>query len=413
MHKFKIVYIDDLSPYSRNLYSKLFAHRKYSFVFYAPKSIFGKIFYESTLPNMKRVWSSHLYPFQIVRETAKDKPDLVHIQFELNTFGSFHTAILVFPLLLLLKVLRRKVAITIHTVIPRFCLTSKFTQVLIPSMFRTWHVPISLYETVLSFVYSMLDRFSEGLIVHTDTQKRYLTQDYNVNSRKIFVIPQGVDYTAPVIDREKVRYWRKKTGNKSIILYFGSITPIKGLDWLIQSFSQLRKSYPNCVLIIIGVSNYYYADYYQEIRRLVDSLKLAESVFFAGYVNNRSELDSIFSLANVIVFSHVFPHSPSGTVAMVKKHKKRLIASNFKILKEQLIDYKKVVFVPPEDREFLAAALLSAMTDDSSESRDAGTFMPNDSWNSVAFKTLLSYEYLLRSETTNHTFGCDLNKRTE
>jgi glycosyltransferase involved in cell wall biosynthesis len=396
MSKATIVFVDDLSPYSKNLYSKIITKSKSRFVFYAPKTTFGKLSSNGKVQNMKHVWSSHLYPFQIAHEIAKDKPDIVHVQFELNTFGSHYTALLIFPLLLLLRGLRTKVVVTVHTVIPRNCFTRQFTDFIIPPTFRTWHIPVLFYEIGLSTMYSFIGRFSEKLIVHTATQKKHLVHDYHIRGSRIFVIPQGVDYATPLVDGEKVQFWRKKTGNKQIILYFGTITPIKGLDWLIQSFSLLQRTYSNCVLLIVGGLNYYYTDYYNNIKSLVHTLNLGDKVFFTGWLD-AADLDSVFSLADVVVFSHVFPHSPSGTVAMVKKHQKKLIVSNFEILKEQLIGYERANFVPARDRESLTEAMRSALTEPSSDLGIGGDISHKDSWDCVALKTLLLYDGLWNS----------------
>lgn len=401
MREATIVYVDDVSPYSRSLYSNMVAQKKSHFIFYAPKGVVGKLSSKFILPNMKRVWASHFYPLQIVREIAKDKPDVVHIQFELNTFGSHYTSLLIVPLLVMLRALHRRVSVTIHTVIPRNCFTSEFTDSVIPSKFRALHIPASLYEIILGIIYSFLGWLSEALIVHTATQKKYLVHDYHLLDRKIFVIPQGVDYTTPLPNREKKQFWKIKTDNKQIILYFGSITPIKGLDWLIRSFSRLLKRYPKCALLIVGGPNHYYADYYNSIKRLVDTLGLGKTVFFTGWLDSVSDIDTMFSLADIIVFSHVFPQSPSGTLSMAKKHRKKVIASNFEILKEQLIGYKKVIFVPPGDEESLTKAMLSAITGHFPEYSSSEEVSFKDSWDCVASKTLLLYDYLIQHETTN------------
>ena len=394
MKEATIVYVDDVSPYSRSLYSNMVAQKKFHFIFYAPKGVFGKLTSRFVLPNMKRVWTSHFYPYQIAREVAKDKPDIVHIQFELNTFGSYYTSLLVFPLLILLRALRIKVVLTVHTVIPIRCFTKEFTGSIVPPMFRVWHMPAVFYESILTILYSFVSQFSELLVVHTDTQKGYLVSDYRILDEKIAVIPQGVDYATPFIRYEKVQFWRKKIGNKKIILYFGSITPVKGLKWLIHSFSKLRKHCLDCVLLIVGGPNYYYTDYYDNIKRLVSTLNLDDEVFFTGWLDKTADLDSVFSLADVIVFSHVFPQSPSGTVAMVKKHKKKLIASNFAILKEQLTGYNKVIFIPPGDKESLTKAMLSAITEPFSEPGCADDAEHKDSWDYIAHETLRLYKTL-------------------
>ena len=210
MREVRVAFIDDLSPYSKCLYSKLIAQHKskFQFVFYAPNGVVGKLSGHGDLPNMKRVWSSHLYPFQITREVAKDKPDIVHLQFELNTFGSHYTSLLVLPLLIFLRVLRRKVVLTIHTVIPKAYITREFTTALIPSIFRILRMPPMVYKIILEILYSFSSRFSEELILHTTAQKELLIHDYGVIASKIHIISQGVDYEKPDPNPEKVQFWK-------------------------------------------------------------------------------------------------------------------------------------------------------------------------------------------------------------
>jgi hypothetical protein len=68
------------------------------------------------------------YPVSISREVAKLKANLVHIQHEYALYGSpFYSGL--FPILLLiLKLMRKKVIVTMHTVILRSSLNSEFFQ---------------------------------------------------------------------------------------------------------------------------------------------------------------------------------------------------------------------------------------------------------------------------------------------
>lgn len=393
MGRILIAFIDDTSPYSENLYSKIISDSRLHFVYYAPKGSTGKIGSHHKLPNMERVWTSNFYPLQIASEIAKDKPDLVHIQFELNTFGPFYNSVLILPLLVLLKIMRRKVLLTVHTIMPRHCFTGAFTESMIPSMFKVLHIPAIFYEIFLSVIFSFVGWFSDALIVHTTSQKRYLVTDYHINERDIFVIPQGVDYTAPAIDYGKVQLWKKKLNGKKIILSFGTVTPIKGLEWLIRSFSRLLNLYSECVLVAVGGLNPYYKDYFDRLARLVNALGLKKKVLFVGWLDS-GELNALFSLASVVIFSHVFPHASSGTLAMAKKHRKKVVASNFEILKEQLSGYDGVIFVSPQDEKSLAEAMLSALSS-SKESRSRNNVVHTDSWDYVASETILLYHRLI------------------
>lgn len=398
MGEILISYIDDVSPYSENLYSKIISDCKLRFVYYAPKGLTGKIgaseHSSRGLPNMEYIWTPHFYPLQIACEVAKDKPSLVHIQYELNTFGPFYTSVLILPLLVFLKLMLRKILLTVHTVVPRHCFTEVFTKSMIPSSFKVLHIPALFYEVFLSIVYSFVGWFSDALIVHTNAQKQYLISHYHVKERNISVIPQGVDYTAPVIDYLKMQFWKYKLNEKKIVLYFGTVTPIKGLEWLVRSFSHLLDLYTECVLVVVGGLNPYYIDYFSRLKELVNKLGLKEKVLFFGWLDS-GELNALFSLANVVVFPHVFPHSSSGTLAMTKKHHKKVIASNFEILKEQLSDYKDVIFVSPRDEMSLVEAMLSVLLASSKEFEKRNGVPHIDSWDCVASETVLLYRRLI------------------
>ena len=49
------------------------------------------------------VWSTHLYPIQIIKQAIRDKVKIIHIQFEFITFGEFYRSILMLPLIVLLR----------------------------------------------------------------------------------------------------------------------------------------------------------------------------------------------------------------------------------------------------------------------------------------------------------------------
>ena len=71
-----------------------------SLILYGPKGS------QSTMEftgEFKAIWTSFLYPLQIIRQVLKDRINIIHIQFEFVTFGSPFSSILFIPLLLLLK----------------------------------------------------------------------------------------------------------------------------------------------------------------------------------------------------------------------------------------------------------------------------------------------------------------------
>ena len=68
--------------------------------------------------------------------------------------------------------------------------------------------------------------------------------------------------------------------NKKIILFFGRINKIKGLDFQIKAYDHLinKMNYHNSVFVIVGPDD----GYLDEAKRLVNSLKLSKSIIFTG-----------------------------------------------------------------------------------------------------------------------------------
>lgn len=69
---------------------------------------------------------------------------------------------------------------------------------------------------------------------------------------------------------------------KNIILYLGRVNERKGVDFLIRSFSLLRKSLSDVILVIAGADD----GYKPVLQDLVKDLSLVESVRFIDYVDN-------------------------------------------------------------------------------------------------------------------------------
>lgn len=104
--------------------------------------------------------------------------DVIHIQFEHMIFHPFGLGLM--PLLIMLKLKKKKIILTSHTVLAREEIYSRnvffkfIKQILLP-----------LDEKLMSLFY-------DKIIVHTDYSKKILMTDYKIPNKKIEVIPHGV-----------------------------------------------------------------------------------------------------------------------------------------------------------------------------------------------------------------------------
>lgn len=97
-----------------------------------------------------------------------------------------------------------------------------------------------------------LNRKDAVITVSESTRQELIDRGYS--PEKIKIIHNGVSFT-PWDESE----WFKKEANPTFI-YAGRYSPYKGIDVAIQSFSELKKKYPNAKLWILGKKNQEYVD---------------------------------------------------------------------------------------------------------------------------------------------------------
>jgi hypothetical protein len=147
-----------------------------------------------------------MFIFQILGRLLKDRPEVVHFQHEINMFGGLTTAI-VFPFMLIAaKLLKIKVATTVHATVSPNQIDSEFVKTFNqnPKIIK----PIFL-KLFFSFLYKSICQFSDLCFVHTKTAKQVLLSYYPNGKNKIKVIATAI----PLVSQKKYK-------KKKILLYF-------------------------------------------------------------------------------------------------------------------------------------------------------------------------------------------------
>jgi len=97
-------------------------------------------------------------------------------------------------------------------------------------------------------------RLAHHIFVHTEKMKDELKDEFGVQETHVTVIPFGINNSVPntnLTPREAKKLLGIAEGEKAI-LFFGRITPYKGLEYLVKAFQQLCDEGENCKLIIAG-----------------------------------------------------------------------------------------------------------------------------------------------------------------
>lgn len=365
-----------------------------SLEFYAPKRKCWRIRPGNTV--LKPTWSPWLFPFEIFKEVVRSGVDVVHIQFEFNTFGPIYTSLLFPLLLLLLRLTHAKIVVTVHSAIARYMVSAGVLEEIAPKGLYIPRLYGFIFVTLLA-LYRLIGALSQGLVVHNRTIERWLATDYKLNRSRIRVIPHGIDDDKPSVKPDRVSFWRGRLAGEKVVLFFGVLSPRKGLGFLLRAYADVLKSQPNSVLVIAGLEPPYYRGYAKELESLIEKLKLDGHALLTGFLPSE-DVHALFSIASVVVLPYTYSIAASGPLSFAIQHGKPVVASNTEILGEELRDGETALLLPVDDVVAMSNAIETLLSDESlgvKLSRNLALKARKESWRRVAQMTVELYQGLL------------------
>lgn len=114
-------------------------------------------------------------------------------------------------------------------------------------------------------------------VVVTSRQVRDELLAYRVPHARIVEIPNGVETGRfhPLQEREGLRTALGVRGE--VVCFVGRLTPQKGVDVLLESWTTVTSNYPDATLLIVGKG-----PQEEELKRVVERLQLGDGVLFCG-----------------------------------------------------------------------------------------------------------------------------------
>ncbi|MDP3148308.1 MAG: glycosyltransferase family 4 protein [Ignavibacteria bacterium] len=145
----------------------------------------------------------------------------------------------------------------------------------------------------------------------------------NQTRNKITVIYNGISLPALPEETTNVRV----SPSKIYFAVVGSIIREKGHDQIIDAFSQLVSSFPQCKLLVIGEAREEKSSkfFYRSLEVKTENLYLSDKILFKGYVEDKKALYNQF---DVLINYSIVPESFSLTVLEALAYNKIVIASN-------------------------------------------------------------------------------------
>ncbi|MGB6198916.1 MAG: glycosyltransferase family 4 protein [Candidatus Acidiferrales bacterium] len=269
------------------------------------------------------------YYARLFRYVATAKPKIFHILWN-NKFELFDRTLL----MLLYRVLGKKIILTVHNVNAR----------------KRDSNDTALNRLTLRIQY----RLADHLFVHTEQMKRELIQQFGVRETRITIIPFGINNSIPNTNLTSgdARHRLGIRDGEKAILFFGNITPYKGLEYLTAAFQQLRARHPEYRLIIAGWPKNCEA-YWNTIRESIqEDVENGRIILRAHYISDE-ETEVFFKAADVLALPYRYIYQ-SGVLFLGYSFGLPVLATDVGSLKDEILEGKTGFVVKPDDPAELA-----------------------------------------------------------
>lgn len=294
----------------------------------------------------------------------------VIIQHEYGIFGGTYGS----HILAFLKVCRKPILVTLHTVLPNPPPELKIIQD------------------------EIVDR-ADKIVVLTGKSKDILVSTYPNIAQKVFVVPHGI-HPAPFClpkDCKKAL----KLSRRMVFTTFGLLSRGKGIEYVLQSLPPVVKKYPRLLYLILGethpnIRQIEGESYRQELTALVKKLHLSHNVRFYNQFLTLNDILTFLQATDVYVSTSINPNQAvSGTLSYALGSGRATVSTSFS-QSNDLVTPDVGLLVQPQNPNSFTEAFLSALSDSESlKNMHLNAFIKtrNMIWPNVAYDYLSLFNH--------------------
>jgi D-inositol-3-phosphate glycosyltransferase len=318
-----------------------------------------------------------VYYFKLVRYAASAKPQLFHILWN-NRFEYFDRTLL----MMYYKSLGKKVLFTAHNV----------------NANKRDGKDSWLNQRTLRMQYQL----SDCIFVHTEKMKLELLSEFGIEEAKVIVIPFGINNAVPntsLSTKEAKQRLGLAAGEKTL-LFFGRITPYKGVEFLVDAFRKLLSHEPGYRLIIAGRVDRA-ESYWSEIRNGLADLIGSGRVLVKDQFIPDEDTELYFKAADALVLPYKNIYQ-SGVLFLSHSFGLPVLAADVGSLTDDIVPGETGFAFRPQDVDDLARVIRQYFASDLYKNLDSRRSSIQEfarkihSWDIVGETTLQKYSELLQ-----------------
>lgn len=331
---------------------------------------------------IKVLYSDGVWCFNFIKKVLNAK--VIHLHWieqiirSRNLTLSFLKFLGIILLLLLLKIQKKVIVITLHNI--------RFHEKVYAKLEEVW------FRLILGI--------ADAIIVHNNYSLNVLTRYDQQLRDKIYVIPHGnfVGYYPNDITQKKARKILGIPEESIVMLYFGQMRDYKGVDDLIAVFNDLLKEDNNLILIICGKT----LDEKTRTKLLEFGKRFQRKcIMRLGYIpDDEVQIYMNASDIGILPYKEV---TTSGALILFQSFARTVIAPDLPPIKEVLGDAG--IYFKRGDREDMKASIIRTLNLDKKRLRNLGqrafVRISKLDWDKIARATLKVYLSLISRYCSN------------
>jgi glycosyltransferase involved in cell wall biosynthesis len=229
-------------------------------------------------------------------------------------FHLFHVNILVSFDFILSKILGLKVVYTIHDVV-------SFENSRPKTKLSNW-----MYQRV------------NKILIHNQFCENVFRSHYPKVKTEIDIIPHGnyIPFITIQKDKKKSREYLDLPTEKTILLFFGMIKKVKGLEVLLKALRKVVDTNPDIVLLIAGRL---WKNDFKVYQKIITENNLSENIILHTHFVSHEDVKYYYSASDLIIlpYKKIFQ---SGVLMMSMSYEKAVLVSDLDPLTEVVQDMK-------------------------------------------------------------------------
>lgn len=233
-------------------------------------------------------------------------------------------------------------------------------------LITTLHTILAAPTTGQRTVIERIGRASSRVVVMAAKGARLLTANYDIDPRKIDVIPHGIP-DVPMIPAALMKD-RLGFAGRTVILTFGLLSPNKGIEVMIDAMPTILRSCPNALYVVLGATHPHLLRndgeaYRDSLTARAAALGVENSILFINQFVERAELLEFIAMCDIYVTPYLSEAQlTSGTLAYSFGLGRPIVSTPYWHAAELLADGRGVL-VPFADAQATGQAVAELLAD--------------------------------------------------